>query len=50
MFDHDAAQFTAPIPGQSLTTEPQGRPWETPAKYSDPVLIQLLLYLHHYLI
>ena len=36
MFDHDAAQFTAPIPGQSLTTEPQGRPWETPAKYSDP--------------
>ena len=36
MPDFETAQFSAPIPGQSLTTEPRGRPWETPAKYSDP--------------
>jgi hypothetical protein len=32
----DTAQFQAPIPGMSLMTEPQNRPWETPAKYSAP--------------
>ncbi len=36
MPDFETFQFSAPIPGQSLTTEPKGRPWETPAKYSDP--------------
>ena len=36
MPDFETSQFSAPIPGQSLTTEPRGRPWETPAKYSDP--------------
>ena len=36
MPDFETSQFSAPIPGQSLTTEPKGRPWETPAKYSDP--------------
>ena len=32
----DTAQFQAPVPGMSLMTEPQGRPWETPAKYINP--------------
>ena len=32
----DTAQFQAPIPGMSLTTEPKNRPWETPPKYSTP--------------
>ena len=32
----NAARFQAPIPGQSLTTELGARPWERPAKYSDP--------------
>jgi len=27
-------QFSAPIPGQSLTTEPKNRPWENPPKYN----------------
>jgi hypothetical protein len=36
MPDFETSRFSAPIPGQSLTTEPKGRPWETPAKYSDP--------------
>ncbi len=36
MPDLETYRFSAPIPGQSLTTEPKGRPWETPAKYSDP--------------
>ena len=30
----DTAQFQAPIPGMSLTTEQGNRPWETPPKYS----------------
>jgi hypothetical protein len=29
-------EVSAPIPGQSLTTELGSRPWERPAKYSDP--------------
>lgn len=29
-------QFDAPIPGQSLTTEPGSRPWEQPAQFTDP--------------
>ena len=32
--DQNPLQFNAPIPGQSLTTEPKGRPWESPAKYN----------------
>lgn len=32
----DQFKFQAPIPGMSLTTEPKGRPWERPAKYSTP--------------
>ncbi len=28
--------FNAPIPGQSLTTPPGGRPWEKPARVTDP--------------
>ena len=28
--------FNAPIPGQSLTTEPKNYPWENPAEFSDP--------------
>ena len=36
MPDFETSQFSAPVPGQSLTTEPRNRPWETPAKYSDP--------------
>ena len=32
----NAARFQAPIPGQSLTKEVGARPWERPAKYSDP--------------
>lgn len=27
--------FNAPIPGQSLTTEPRNNPWENPAEMSD---------------
>ena len=27
--------FDAPIPGQSLTDEPQNYPWEHPPKYTD---------------
>ncbi len=34
--DIDTLQFQEPIPGMSLTTEPKGRPWERPAKYSHP--------------
>ena len=34
--DIDALQFQEPLPGMSLTTEPKGRPWERPAKYSNP--------------
>ena len=30
----DVLQFNAPIPGQSLTTEPKARPWENPPKYT----------------
>ena len=29
-------QFQAPIPGQSLTTEPGARPWEKPARFVEP--------------
>lgn len=29
--------FDAPIPGQSLTSEPGSVPWEKPAKYADPL-------------
>lgn len=36
MTDFETFRISAPIPGQSLTTEPKARPWETPAKYSDP--------------
>tara|TARA_R100000306_G_C4371791_1_gene140332 strand:- start:862 stop:1380 length:519 start_codon:yes stop_codon:yes gene_type:complete len=36
MTTSNAAKFQAPIPGQSLTTELGSRPWERPAKYSDP--------------
>ena len=32
----DQFQFQSPTPGMSLTTEPKGRPWERPAKYSTP--------------
>ena len=28
--------FNAPIPGQSLTTEPKNYPWENPPEYADP--------------
>jgi hypothetical protein len=28
--------FNAPIPGQSLTTEPKGFPWERPPEITDP--------------
>ena len=28
--------FSAPIPGQSLTTEPKGFPWERPPEITDP--------------
>jgi hypothetical protein len=28
--------FNAPIPGQSLTTEPKGYPWERPPEINDP--------------
>jgi hypothetical protein len=31
--DQNPLQFNAPIPGQSLTTEPKGRPWENSPKY-----------------
>ena len=29
--------FAAPIPGQSLTTEPKGLPFERPPKIVDPI-------------
>ena len=29
----DTAQFQAPIPGMSLTTEPGNRPWESTHPY-----------------
>ena len=32
----EITEMTAPIPGQSLTAELGSRPWERPAKYSDP--------------
>ena len=32
----DTAQFPAPVPVMSLTSEPRSRPWETPAKYTTP--------------
>ena len=28
--------FSAPIPGQSLTSEPKNSPWENPAQFADP--------------
>ena len=28
--------FNAPIPGQSLTTEPKNYPWENPPEYANP--------------
>jgi len=28
--------FSAPIPGQSLTSEPKNVPWENPAQFPDP--------------
>ena len=28
-------EFSAPIPGQSLTDEPQNYPWEQPPRYTD---------------
>lgn len=31
-------QFDAPIPGQSLTTEPKNFPWERPPEITDPEL------------
>jgi len=35
MLDESAAKFLdGPIPGQSLTTEPNSRPWEQPPKYT----------------
>ena len=36
MPDINTAQFNAPIPGQSLTTELGNRPWEKPAKFTNP--------------
>ena len=36
MANSNLSKFSSPIPGQSLATEPQARPWESPAKYSDP--------------
>lgn len=30
----DVLQFNAPVPGQSLTTEPKSRPWENSPKYT----------------
>lgn len=31
-----ANQFSGPIPGQSLTSQPGGSPWEQPPQYNDP--------------
>jgi hypothetical protein len=28
--------FSAPIPGQSLTSEPKNSPWENPSQFADP--------------
>ena len=37
MIDLTKFEADAPTPGQSLTTEPGGRPWETPPRYVEPV-------------
>jgi|TARA_B110000977_G_C10937523_1_gene439562 hypothetical protein len=34
MLDASSKFLDAPIPGQSLTTEPKSRPWEQPPKYT----------------
>lgn len=34
MLDSSSKFLDAPIPGQSLTTEPKSRPWEQPPKYT----------------
>ena len=34
MPDASSEFLDAPIPGQSLTTEPKSRPWEQPPKYT----------------
>ena len=36
MPDASSEFLDAPIPGQSLTTEPKSRPWEQPPKYTTP--------------
>lgn len=36
MVDYLSSQLQAPIPGQSLTTEPGARPWEKPARFTLP--------------
>ena len=37
MIDLTKYEADAPTPGQSLTTEPGNRPWETPPRYNEPV-------------
>ena len=37
MIDSDQLNLDAPTPGQSLTTEPGGRPWENPPQFTDTV-------------
>jgi hypothetical protein len=37
MIDLTKFEADAPTPGQSLTTEPGNRPWETPPRYNEPV-------------
>tara|TARA_R100001369_G_scaffold91571_1_gene133213 strand:- start:570 stop:1097 length:528 start_codon:yes stop_codon:yes gene_type:complete len=37
MLDLTKFETDAPTPGQSLTTEPGGRPWENPPRYTEPV-------------
>ena len=35
MLDLTKFEADAPTPGQSLTTEPGGRPWETPPRQTE---------------
>ena len=37
MTELNSFNLDQPVPGQSLTTEPEARPWENPAEFTDSV-------------
>jgi|TARA_R110000822_G_scaffold305310_1_gene430951 hypothetical protein len=37
MTELNSFNLDQPVPGQSLTTEPEARPWENPAEFTEPL-------------